>query len=142
MGERFDTFINSLSDHELAVYIGYQYESLLKGAKEQIDEEIEGRCLSKKQQKELFDEQLNNDESKSFCLRCGSNRFFNDVDIEFENSDHFTSEIEVITKRCRLCNYNPSKSSNRNLLSRIKQFFMGDPNKTKKKIKTYDWFGK
>ena len=142
MGERFNTYINSLSNHELAIYIGYQYESLLKGSKKRVDEEIEERSLSKEDLKKLFDKQLNNEKSETFCSRCGSNRLFTDVDVEFKNSNYFTSEIEVTTKRCRLCNFNPSKSSNKNLISRIKQFFTGDPNKTEKKIKTYDWFGK
>lgn len=122
--------------------MAYQYEGLLIGAKKRIDEEIELRIISKVELKKLFKKKLNNKESEKVCLRCGSDRFFNDVDIEFQNSDHFTSEIEVLTKRCRLCSFNPSKSSGKTLLSKFKQFFTGDPNKTEKKIKTNDWFGK
>ena len=142
MGERLETFITSLNDHEFAVYIGYQYESLLQKSQERVGKEIEDRSLSKNQLERLYNKQLEHTETEHFCERCGSNKFFNDIDIEFQNSDHFTSEIEVKTKRCRICNHNPSKAADRSLLDKIKKFFLGDPNKIERKIKTYDWFGK
>lgn len=141
MGEKLASFIKSLSDHELAVFLMYQSEGLLPYAQQIIKEEIAERQLTKTQIENYGNMRLSNTEGGEYCAKCGSNKIFKETDIEYENSNHFTREIEVSTHRCRLCNYNPSKTLEKKLLKRIKLFFVGDSHMTKRTLKTYDWFG-
>ena len=141
MGNRFNSFIKSLTDHELAIYIGYQSESFLAHSKEQIKQEIKDRNLTKEELEKYFKTKLSyNEDNINICERCGSNKFFEDIDIEHQNSNYTTYIIEVKTSRCRLCNYNPSKAREKNFFKRIKRFFVVDQNKKSRVIKSYDWF--
>lgn len=140
MGEKLESFIKSLSDHEFAVFLMYQSEGLLPYAQQIVKDEITKRQLTKTQIENYGNKPLSYNEEGKFCSRCGSNKIFKETDIEYQNSNHFTREIEVSTNRCRLCNYNSSKTLEKDLFNRIKLFFVGDPNKTKRTLKTYDWF--
>lgn len=141
MGEKLESFIKSLTDHEFAVFLMYQSEGLLPHAQQIVKDEITDRQLTKTQIENYGNMRLSYNEDGEFCARCGSNKIFKETDIEFQNSNHFTREIEVSTYRCRLCNYNPSKALEKNIFKRIKLFFIGDPHKTKRTLKSYDWFG-
>ena len=141
MESKFESFLKSLTDHELAIYVGYQNESFLKYSKEIVKTEINFRHLTKEQLDEYLNAQLSHNDDELFCQQCGSNRFIKDKDIEHGGGTYLSTETEVTTNRCRLCNYNPSKSTTKSLLKRIKELFTGDPNKTEKTIRTYDWFG-
>jgi hypothetical protein len=140
MGEKLETFIKGLSDHEFAVFLMYQSEGLLPYAQQIIKNEIANRQLTKNQIETQGNMRLSYNEEGDFCARCGSNKIFKETDIEYKNSNHFTREIEVMTHRCRLCNYNSSKEE-KNLIEKIKLFFVGDPNKSTRTLKSYDWFG-
>lgn len=140
MNDNLNALIKSLSDHEFAVFIGHQNEGMLPYAKKKILAEIELRSLTKSQMENYFNTRLVYQNEGPFCEKCGSNKFFEDIDLEYQNGDHFTHEIDVRTNRCRLCNFNPSKAEEKNIFKRIKRYFF-DPNKIEKTIKSYDWFG-
>lgn len=140
MGEKFNSFIKSLSDHELAVYLKYQGDGLFPHAQQNVKDEIKFRHLTKVQLENLENTPLSYIEEGEFCTRCGSNKIFNETDIEYNNGNNFTREIEVSSPRCSLCNYNPSKDE-KNLFQKIKQFFVGNPNQSRRIVKTNDWFG-
>ena len=116
MEDIFTVFIESLTDHELAIYIGYQYPSFLGYSKEKVKREIGKRKLSKEQLRNYFNTKLSYNEKGIFCERCGSNKFFSDIDIEHHSRKYSSYDLEVNTKRCRLCNYNPSKAPARRSL--------------------------
>jgi len=138
MGVKFDTFIDGLNDHEFAVYVGHQYESFLPYAKEKVQNEIDLRELTKSDLDTYFNTRLSNFENGNTCENCGSDRFIEDKDIEHTGSQYGSAELEVTTNRCRLCNYNPSKTVEKNLFKRIKRYFFDD-NKTTKTLRTYYW---
>ena len=138
--EKFKSFIKNLTNHEFAVFLMYQSEGLMPPSQEVIKEEIIKRNLTRAQLESYGKLNLTYQKEGEFCQRCGSDKIFNETEIEYENGKHFTREIEVSTPRCRLCNFNPSKEE-KNLLQKIKFYFMGDPNQTKRVLKTYDWFG-
>lgn len=50
---------------------------------------------------------------------------------------YLTTEVEIETKRCRLCNFNPAKEKPKNLKERIKQIF--NKQKTERIIKLNTW---
>ena len=140
MGERFNSFINSLNDHEFAVFLYYQREGLLRNNEEVVRNEINTRKLTTNDLETYATTKLSYKENGYCCVQCGSNKFFAEKDIEYANGDHFTREIEVTTQRCMLCNHNPSKSEEKNIFKRIKLFFVRDHTKTKRIIKSSDWF--
>ncbi len=139
MEDVFNNFIKGLTDHELAVYIGYQYQSLLPYAKKKIKLEVERRKLTKQELEKYYQTKLSYSKGEKFCEICGSNKFISDVDIEHHSTRESSSyDLEVTTMRCRLCNYNPSKVNPKSMLERIKRLFY-DPNSSSKVVKYYDW---
>jgi DNA-binding transcriptional MerR regulator len=125
----FDKFLNDLSDHELAIFIGYRYYGFLKESRNKIIKEVKKRNLSNEQIKYLFNKKLNEDlkDKSEICSKCGSDRLFVETDYEERaRGSYATAEIAIDTKRCRLCGYNPSKSTPKNLLERIKRIFKND----------------
>jgi len=134
----FKSFIRSLNDHELAVYLSHQGESLLSYSKEIVKNEIELRQLTRKQLDEYRHERLTYIEPGPFCEKCGSNKHFIDKEKKIKGGQYKISEVEVQTMRCRLCYYNPSTAPEKNIFKRIKRFFF-DKNKVEKVVKTYDW---
>jgi hypothetical protein len=143
MKSKFELLLKSLNDHELAIYIGYQYGSLLNHAREILKNEIALRGLSKKHLEELLNIKLSylDGIDNANCERCGSNKFFEDIDTEYKTVRYTTNVYEVKTKRCRLCNLNPSKEPPKNFVKRIK-WYLFDKNNSKNVtfIKTLDWF--
>ncbi len=138
MEDAFDNFIKSLTDHELAIYIGYQYPSFLSYSKKKILKEIIYRSLSKDQLKNYFQTKLSYDNKAKFCERCGSNKFIEDIDVRHKRGRYFSSDVEIKTMRCRLCNHNPSKAPAKNIFDRIKRLIF-DSNKSEETLKVYDW---
>ncbi|MCU4158411.1 hypothetical protein J1N10_20735 [Carboxylicivirga sp. A043] len=138
MADVFNTFIKGLTDHELAIYTGYQYQSLLAYSKEELKKEIAHRSMSKEQLASYFKTKLSYEKESKSCERCGSNKFFSDIDIEHHGSKYSSYDIEVQTMRCRICNYNPSKVPPKNFYEWVKRLFI-DKNKTERIVKHYDW---
>jgi len=105
--------------------------------------EINKRKLTKDYLANLYNTPLDLkvESGTALCQRCGSNRVFNETDIEYRSTSNYnTREVEVDTIRCRLCGYNPAKAKPKNLLGRIKRLF--NSNKTKKTIRKFDWTGR
>lgn len=122
MERKFETLIKNLTDHELAIYVGYQYENMLKHARASLKQEISERGLTKTQLEMFFKERLvyPDHEAQKCCERCGSNKFFDDIDTEYVNKKYTADVYEVKSSRCRLCNLNPSKEPPKNLLKRLR----------------------
>ncbi len=138
MSDKFSSFVQDLTDHEFGIYVGYQYESFLPYAKEIVLKEVERRKLTEIQLNQFTHAKLDRANGVFYCERCGSNKFINDIDIEHTNGEYASAEIEITTKRCRLCNHNPSKTVEKNIFKRIKRYFFDD-NKTEKTLRTYYW---
>lgn len=123
MGDKFNSFIESLNDHELAVYVGYQYEGLLNSSREKVKNEISSRNLTKTKLENYLNSKLKYIEEVKYCEKCGSNKFYKDIDIEYKNKKYSTTELEVQTNRCRLCNYNPSKVTEKKYIQTYQTIF-------------------
>lgn len=132
--------IKNLSSHELAIFTHYQFDGLVRSSREILKQEIEQRKITKEQVDQYISIQLDKNGPGPFCERCGSDKLFSDIDTEYLNSQHFTTEIEVQTPRCRLCNFNPAKAAEKNIFKRIKRYLFGTY-RTEKHLKTRDWFG-
>jgi hypothetical protein len=144
MKNKFDELIQSLSDHELAVFSVYQYEGLLATSKEKLKNELTFRGLTKTQIADYSNRRLyytGTTEEEETCERCGSNIFFNDIDIELLSRRYWTSVYEFKTNRCRICHLNTSKEPPKNFFKRVKWYlFEKNKKKSKQFIKRLDWF--
>lgn len=132
-----DNFLSNLSDHELAIFFGFRYNTFLYKSKEKIDNEIKKRNLSPENLKSLKDKKLINESIEEIkkCPRCGSNKLFIETDFkEVPISEFSSAEIAMDSFRCRLCGFNANKSTPKNLLDRIKRMF-----KTNKRNRINKW---
>lgn len=121
-----DNFISNLSDHELAIFFGYRYDTFLDKSKVKIDNEIGKRKLSPEKLKSLLNTKLNKASLNEIrtCTRCGSNKLFIETDYkEIPISEFSSAELAHDSYRCRLCGYNLAKSTPNNFLERIKRMF-------------------
>ncbi len=138
MGDKLNSFLKELSDHELAIFGAFQYDGLLPDSRKNLQAEIDSRSLTKIQLEKYISTKLETNYLENTCERCGSNKFIQDVDIEHSGGNYGSAEVEVTTNRCRICGYNPSKALEKNVFKRIKRFFI-DPNKTSEVVTSYYW---
>ncbi len=122
----FANFINSLSDHELSIFVGYQYDGLLERSKGKIAYEIKRRELSPEKIELLRSKKLIADSVVPLktCSRCGSNKLFVETDYnEKPDSEISSVELAIDTNRCRLCGFNPDKEIPLNFFARINKIW-------------------
>ena len=135
-----EEFLTDLSDHELSVFVGYRYYGFIEESREKIVKEVKHRNLISAQLEKYFNEKLNQKSAQktSLCKRCGSEKLFNEKDFELQpRMKYLTAEVEIETKRCRLCNFNPAKEKPKNLKERLSRIFK--KNKTKRIINWSIW---
>ena len=138
--QKLEDFITSLSNHELALFYYYQYDNLLDYAKDIMNVEIANRNLNKDEFLNLSKERLNYDNTNYTCVKCGYDKFITDTDTEHKMNSEYSSYDELtLSKRCRLCNYNPSKDNKKSRLKKLKEFIFGDKNKKLIITKDYNW---
>ena len=117
-----DIFLENLNDSELAAFIAYRFEDFLDNSRQKIVREIKKRELTHSDLKILFDKGLQIDtESNITCPQCGSDRFYIETDYELRQRKYGSYEIAVDSNRCRICGFNPAKSSQKGLINKIKQ---------------------
>ena len=119
--ENLDTFLESLSDHELAKFAGYRYDYFLSKSRQKIINETRKRKLDKEKLVDLFNKPFESEEQNEKCPRCGSSRLFVETDYDVRAKRNYsTVEVAIDTKRCQICNYNPLKRQAKNLFDRMR----------------------
>ena len=121
-----EKFISGLSDHELSIFVGYRYYGFISESREKIITEVKKRNLTSTQLEKYFNERLNQNsvEKSNLCSKCGSEKVFTEKDFEQQpRMTYLTTEVEIETKRCRLCNFNPAKEKPKNIKERISRIF-------------------
>ena len=122
--DNLDTFLESLSDHELAKFAGFRYDDFLGNSREKIKKETEKRNLDKARLLELFNMPFDKQSKIETCPQCGSDRLFIETDYDVRAKRNYsTVEVAIDTKRCQICNYNPLKRKPKNLIDRIRITF-------------------
>jgi transposase-like protein len=128
----FEKFYGNLTDHELAIFVGYQYDGFLEKSKEKIAEEIRVRNLSSEELETFYNKKLNIglEEGLKKCPRCGSEKLIIETDYNEKPITEFSSvEVAIDTYRCRLCGFNPDKETYKNIFDRIKRIFRNNRSK-------------
>ncbi len=119
--DKLELFLKSLSDHELALFIGYRYTEFLEDSRKKIKQEAKRRHLDKKTLLQLFETPLELFTLNDTCPRCGSDKLFTETNYDNIPKDRYGSkEVAIDTKRCQVCNYNPLKASPKNIFDRIR----------------------
>lgn len=124
--KELDKFLSTLTDHELAIFSAYRYNTFLEHSRQKITLEIKRRQLSREQLDEYFKLKLPTNEStqQRSCPRCGSNNFITETDYHEKPVSEFSSaEIATDTRRCRICGLNTDKIPPKNLFDRIIRVF-------------------
>ena len=124
MYDDLNTFISNLTDNELATFVAYQFEELLDNSKQKIIKEVKRRNLSSDDLKRLYHQGIshgNDNRRRGVCPQCGSNKFFVETDYELRQKDYGSYEVAVESNRCRICGFNPAKSTQKGLIRKIKQ---------------------
>lgn len=133
---RFDHFIHSLSDHELAIFVKYRRDGFLAKSKEKIDTEIKNRKLTPEKLESYSYEKLRiKTEGKiKNCSRCGSDILFTETSYNELPFNEFSSlEVASNTIRCRLCGLNPGKEKPKNIIKKVGRIITNLRNKRVKK---------
>lgn len=119
---KFENFITSLSDHELAIFVRFSYHGFLKKTKERIDKEIKKRKLSPEKLEKYSKEKLNKTftDELNKCIRCGSTKRITETNFwELPFNEFSSVEMAIDTNRCQLCGFNQEKSLSRDFFERI-----------------------
>lgn len=123
---KFDIFISSLTDHELAILVRYRYRGLLENSKQKINEEVKNRNLSVSELNRYSRAKLIAESAKGSkqCVRCGSEKWFEEHEYSEKPFNEFLSvEVVADTHRCMLCGYNPFKETPKNFFQKLKRVF-------------------
>lgn len=121
---QLETFLTSLSDSELAIFVAYRFDGFMSSSREKIIREIQRRELNRDKLTALYKEGLPvPDEPGYHCPQCNSDRFFVEQDHEMRSRRYASYEVIIETKRCRLCGYNPDKRKPKNLWDAIRLKF-------------------
>lgn len=116
------TFLQDLNDNELAVFIAYRFDDFLAKSKQKIFNEMKRRDLSPEDLKVLYATGLQvESDSVINCPQCNSVRFFVETDYELVQHSRGNYEVAVDSNRCRICGYNPAKSTQKGFLNKLKQ---------------------
>ncbi len=139
--EKLETFLESLSDHELAKFAGYRYDDFLGNSREKIIRETQKRNFDKAQLVELFNTPFDKQSEKETCPQCGSDKLFIETDYDVRAKRYYrTVEVAIDTKRCQICNYNPLKRKPKNLIDRIRITFKKKGNERIKRITKWNFW--
>lgn len=118
--ESLTEFLQNLTDKELAFFSKYRRTEFMPESQEKIQSEIESRNLTELNITELTKpiEQmdLNN------CHRCGSNLFQEIKKTELRSTRYGGYEVEINSRKCRICGYNPYVDKPLNWKVRLNRF--------------------
>lgn len=108
---KLQTFLDELTDGELANFYTYRYEQFLKGSKEKIDAELDKRAMIKTRILEYVVKSVQ--KSTEQCPRCGSTKFYNSPEIETITYSTASVDLEVDYRTCLVCLYSEEKENNK-----------------------------
>lgn len=103
--ESLDKFLQSLTDKELAFFFEYRRNEFMQSSKNKIILELKSRNLTDARIANLIKPIKEID--LEHCSRCGSNKFEQIKETELRGSGFGGYEVEIFSRKCRVCGYNP-----------------------------------
>ncbi|MBC7000852.1 hypothetical protein [Cytophaga sp. FL35] len=118
--ESLKEFLQNLTDREIAFFFKYRRTELMPESQEKIQSEIENRNLTDfalaELTKPIGETELEN------CPRCGSNLFQEIKETELRSTKYGGYEVEINSRKCRICSYNPQMDKPINWKVRLDRF--------------------
>ena len=105
--ESLDNFLNNLTNRELAFFSKFRQTEFMPESQEKIHSELPRRNITGAQIEHLTTQEKQG--SSENCPRCQSTRFFEIQENELRNIGYSGYEVEVKSRRCQICGYNPHK---------------------------------
>lgn len=109
-----------MTDKELAFFSCYRRTEFMPESQNKILTELENRNLSESQTSELIKEIA--EVSNENCPRCQSSNFMAIKDIELRSTQYGGYEVEINSRKCRICGYNVQKDKSLNWKVRLNRF--------------------
>ena len=100
-------YLNGLSDRQLAFFWKYRSSELMNESKIKIQNELDKRNISTSIAENLMN--INLRVTNENCPRCQSIDFLEIKDRKLVSQKYTAYEIEIISRKCRVCGYNPYK---------------------------------
>ncbi|WP_282122682.1 hypothetical protein [Algibacter mikhailovii] len=120
MKETLDDFLRNMTDMELAFFSKFRCKEFMPESQHIIQSEIKKRNITELNIAELTHDigqvELEN------CPRCGSNKFQEIKDTELRATKYGGYEVEINSRKCRICSYNPQKDKPINWKVRLNKF--------------------
>ena len=101
-------------------FFKYRRTELMQESQNKIHSELKSRSLSESQTTELL-KQVGKVKSEN-CPRCGSHRFTEIKDTELRATKYGGYEVEINSRKCKICSYNPQKDKPINWKVRLNKF--------------------
>ncbi len=108
-----------LSDRQLAFFWKFRSSEFMKESKDKILQELSKRKISSLSAEKLIDQKL--ETTNENCPRCQSVDFLEIKDRELRTRKYSSYEVEIISRKCRICGYNPYKDKALNCKVRWKK---------------------
>lgn len=119
--DNLHTFLKSLTDREFAFFFKYRRFEFMLESQEKIEGELSDRNLTEIQLTKLTTENKLNTFGQ--CPRCGANKFIEIAEVELHPTEFGGYEVEVNTRKCRVCAYNAQKDEAINWKVSLNKFF-------------------
>ena len=119
--ENLEEFLNSMTDREIAFFSTYRQTEFMPESQEKVRVELQKRNLTKAQVTDL----INQSEKATLdnCPRCQSSDFMQIKDTDLRSSGYGGYEVEINSRKCRICGYNAQKDKSLNWKVRLNRFW-------------------
>ena len=118
--EKLNDFLKKLTDKELAFFSKFRSKEFIPKSQYQIKSELKLRGLTDFNIINLIHDKSNLIEDN--CPRCNSYNFDEIKDTEINLTDFGGYEIQINSRKCRICAYNPQKDKPINFRVRLNRF--------------------
>lgn len=118
--ESLEDFLQNLTDKELAFFSKYRRTEFMPESQAKIHSELKNRNLTDSKITELT-KPVGQTELEN-CPRCGSSNFQELNETELRATKYGGYEVEINSRKCRICGYNPQMDKPINWKVRLDRF--------------------
>ncbi|SNR74223.1 hypothetical protein SAMN04488009_3534 [Maribacter sedimenticola] len=119
-----------MTDREIAFFFTYRQTEFMPESQEKVRTELKKRNLGNLQVMDLINQKVKI--SLDNCPRCQSSDFMQIKDTDLRSYGYGGYEVEINSRKCRICGYNAQKDKSLNWKVRLNKF-LGKYNWTKLK---------
>lgn len=118
--EGLQEHLHDLTDKELAFFSKYRRKEFMPESQAKIQSELKNRNLTDSEIAELTTPVVQTELEN--CPRCGSRNFQEIKETELRATKYGGYEVEINSRKCRICGYNPEMDKPINWKVRLDRF--------------------